>query len=183
MNVWKRRYWSVFVAVFVLVAASAVPEAAAQQQQTQGFGPPQQKEPHAFGPPQQQTKGDEWVGQVLTIVNTTNPPEPIEIHIKYRAKPCPNCEFVWMPSAPDKPGDITGRIEPGEKGAVIVLDGSEIPPLISRFIYWAKGLNTGDIWDKHTKEENAVWLVDPQTGLARSKDNLLPIFVWEIRSR
>ncbi len=128
-----------------------------------------------WGPPQQQQY--QWDAQYLQFMNKTeNPTEALEIHFKYRARPCSNCEFQWMPSSPDKPGDFSGRIEPG-KGATVV-DESGNAVAISRVVFWAKGLTSGAIWD-YTKEERL--LVDPVTGIVKSDTNQRPTFTTNLK--
>lgn len=127
------------------------------------------------GAPQQQisqVRKYQWTALFLAIENALE--EPVEIHIKYRAQPCRNCAFIWFPCPPDRPGDLAAIFQPGERMLLGDEEGKPVP--IAGFLYWAVGLKSGRENKEHVKEENAISLVSPTTGLVITDSDERPTY-------
>jgi hypothetical protein len=98
-----------------------------------------------------------WTMKYLAIQNNTN--EVIEVHLKYRTRVCPDCDFAWVPSPPGLPGDFRYTFYPHERS--VILDESSHAILLSRFRFWGVS-DRGRRWD-YTNED--IWVVPPGEGI------------------
>jgi|GEM_PF-3219569 len=94
----------------------------------------------------------EWTMRYWQFQNDTD--EPIELYLKFRTKDCPDCDFHWVPSAPEQASAYVFRFEPGEK-AHLAIEGKKI--MASGGRYWAKSLTSNAQWTDH--RDKMLWLV------------------------
>jgi hypothetical protein len=143
-----RKHWSHVLVVLVAVGVLAVPLVFAQ------WGPPQQQAPEG------QLK--KWTMKFLAFQNKTS--DEIEVHLKYVSKACRDCDFVWFPSPPDKPGDYKFVFKPHEGGTILDENGS--PIVVSRIRFFAVS-SRGDSWN-YTNDD--IWVLDPRLGYYEARE-------------